>query len=61
MNLNKIISVIEKAKTDASAKKIIKGYEYCIKKIVEKYSDYYYNKEYAREFKSKIMQNIEKR
>ena len=51
MNLNKIISVIEKAKNDELAKKIINGYEYCIKKIVEKYPDYYYNKEYAREFK----------
>ena len=51
MNLNKIISVIKKVETDGVEKKIINGYEYCIKKIVKKYPEYYYNKEYARKFK----------
>ena len=51
MNLNKIISVIEKSETDKFAKKIINGYEECIIKIVKKYPEYYYNKEYSRGFK----------
>lgn len=51
MNLNKIISVIEKAEKDDFEKEIINGYEECIKKIVRKFPEYYYNKEYAKKFK----------
>lgn len=50
MNLEFILKIVEKAKSERVTDIFLDGYEYCIAKVLKKYPDYYRDKKYAKPF-----------